>query len=91
MAEEYESVCLVKPEVFVYRIPPLTNNRGHNCCQPEPLARQFLIQVIATIFALCFIRIYGWMDVEGRLLKEECLVTIGPHVMLKVLTDISFL
>uniref|UniRef100_A0A1I7X9A1 UBIQUITIN_CONJUGAT_2 domain-containing protein n=1 Tax=Heterorhabditis bacteriophora TaxID=37862 RepID=A0A1I7X9A1_HETBA len=29
MEEEYESVALVKPEVFVYRIPPLTNNRGH--------------------------------------------------------------
>ncbi|VDN06594.1 unnamed protein product [Thelazia callipaeda] len=29
MAEEYESVCLVKPEVFVYRIPPLTSNRGY--------------------------------------------------------------
>lgn len=26
---DYESVALVKPEVFVYRIPPLTNNRGH--------------------------------------------------------------
>lgn len=29
MSEEYESVCLVKPEVFVYRIPPIANNRGY--------------------------------------------------------------
>uniref|UniRef100_A0A914WA63 NECAP PHear domain-containing protein n=2 Tax=Plectus sambesii TaxID=2011161 RepID=A0A914WA63_9BILA len=29
MTEDYESVSLVKPEVFVYRIPPLGNNRGH--------------------------------------------------------------
>ncbi|RCN40023.1 hypothetical protein ANCCAN_14022 [Ancylostoma caninum] len=29
MEEEYESVALVKPEIFVYRIPPLGTNRGH--------------------------------------------------------------
>lgn len=29
MESEYESVSLVKPEIFVYRIPPLTTNRGH--------------------------------------------------------------
>ncbi|EPB79118.1 hypothetical protein ANCCEY_01757 [Ancylostoma ceylanicum] len=29
MDEEYESVALVKPEIFVYRIPPLGTNRGH--------------------------------------------------------------
>lgn len=27
--EEYESVLLVKPEVFVYKIPPRTSNRGY--------------------------------------------------------------
>ncbi|CAJ0587199.1 unnamed protein product, partial [Mesorhabditis spiculigera] len=26
---EYESVSLVKPEVFIYRIPPLSTNKGH--------------------------------------------------------------
>ncbi|VDM69174.1 unnamed protein product [Strongylus vulgaris] len=29
MEEEYESIALVKPEIFVYRIPPLGTNRGH--------------------------------------------------------------
>lgn len=27
--DEYESVLLVKNEVFVYRIPPRTTNRGY--------------------------------------------------------------
>ncbi|CAJ0931988.1 unnamed protein product, partial [Mesorhabditis belari] len=30
---EYESVALVKPEVFVYRIPPLTTNRGYKAAE----------------------------------------------------------
>lgn len=27
--DEYESVILVKPEVYVYQIPPRTSNRGY--------------------------------------------------------------
>lgn len=33
MSADYESVCLVKPEVFVYRIPPIANNRGHRAAE----------------------------------------------------------
>jgi len=29
MSDSYEFVTLVKPEVFVYKIPPLTGNKGH--------------------------------------------------------------
>ncbi|EJW82720.1 hypothetical protein WUBG_06370 [Wuchereria bancrofti] len=50
MAEEYESVCLVKPEVFVYRIPPLTNNRGHKAAdwkldEPDWRGRMRLVAI----------------------------------------------
>lgn len=27
--DDYESVCLVKPEIFIYRIPPQASNKGH--------------------------------------------------------------
>ncbi|CAI4221336.1 unnamed protein product [Auanema sp. JU1783] len=33
MSEEYESVALVKPEVFIYKIPPLANNKGHKAVE----------------------------------------------------------
>ncbi|MFH4973775.1 hypothetical protein AB6A40_000484 [Gnathostoma spinigerum] len=33
MDEEYERVCLVKPEVFVYRISPITSTRGHRAAE----------------------------------------------------------
>ena len=29
MSEDYETISLVKNEVFVYKIPPLGSNRGH--------------------------------------------------------------
>ncbi|EFO24807.1 adaptin ear-binding coat-associated protein 1 [Loa loa] len=50
MAEEYESVCLVKSEVFVYRIPPLTSNRGHKAAdwkldEPDWTGRMRLVAV----------------------------------------------
>uniref|UniRef100_F1LCS5 NECAP-like protein CG9132 n=2 Tax=Ascaris TaxID=6251 RepID=F1LCS5_ASCSU len=50
MSEEYESVCLVKPEVFVYRIPPLANNRGHkaadwNLDEPNWVGRMRLVAI----------------------------------------------
>ncbi|VDN82274.1 unnamed protein product [Brugia pahangi] len=50
MAEEYESVCLVKPEVFVYRIPPLTNNRGYKAAdwkldEPDWRGRMRLVAI----------------------------------------------
>ncbi|CAD6192094.1 unnamed protein product [Caenorhabditis auriculariae] len=31
--DEYESVSLVKPEVFVFRIPPLGSNKGHKAAE----------------------------------------------------------
>ncbi|KAM3718939.1 NECAP-like protein [Dirofilaria immitis] len=50
MADEYESVCLVKPEVFVYRIPPLTSSRGHKAAdwkldEPDWTGRMRLVAV----------------------------------------------
>ncbi|VDK83712.1 unnamed protein product [Onchocerca ochengi] len=50
MAEEYESVCLVKPEVFVYRIPPLTSNRGYKAAdwklgEPDWTGRMRLVTI----------------------------------------------
>ena len=29
---DYERVAMVKPEVFVYKIPPLGSNRGYRYC-----------------------------------------------------------
>ncbi|KHN83944.1 Adaptin ear-binding coat-associated protein 2 [Toxocara canis] len=50
MSDDYESVCLMKPEVFVYRIPPLANNRGHkaadwNLDDPNWVGRMRLIAI----------------------------------------------
>uniref|UniRef100_A0A915PYX5 NECAP PHear domain-containing protein n=1 Tax=Setaria digitata TaxID=48799 RepID=A0A915PYX5_9BILA len=50
MTEEYESVCLVKPEVFAYRIPPLTSNRGHKAAdwklnEPDWTGRMRLVAI----------------------------------------------
>uniref|UniRef100_A0A0N5ALE0 Ubiquitin-conjugating enzyme E2 J2 n=1 Tax=Syphacia muris TaxID=451379 RepID=A0A0N5ALE0_9BILA len=50
MSEEYESVCLVKPEVFIYQIPPLANNRGYRAAdwkldEPNWTGRMRLVSV----------------------------------------------
>ncbi|VBB26114.1 unnamed protein product [Acanthocheilonema viteae] len=50
MTEEYESVSLVKPEVFIYRIPPLTSNRGHKAAdwkldEPDWTGRMRLVAI----------------------------------------------
>lgn len=29
MGDEYERILLVKPDVFIYKIPPRTTNRGY--------------------------------------------------------------
>lgn len=68
--DEYESVILVKPEVYVYQIPPRTSNRGYKY---GSLGEGW--QWVRTCAAIDQIQEHGfvvWFGLDISLLERSC-------------------
>jgi len=83
----YESVALVKPEVFVYRIPPLTTNRGHRAADwkldaPDWVGRLRLV-------ALGHKLEVRLEDKASGQLFAKCPVDMYPGAAIETVTDSS--
>ncbi|XP_050722961.1 NECAP-like protein CG9132 isoform X2 [Eriocheir sinensis] len=85
--DDYESVLLVKPEVFVYRIPPRSSNRGYraadwNLGAPDWTGRMRLVNRSDG----CVIKLED--KVTGELFAK-CPIDKYPGVALEAVTDSS--
>lgn len=86
MSGEYESVCLVKPEVYVYRIPPVVSSRGHRAGdwkldEPDWTGRLRLVAIGNKLE----LRLE---DKEGRLFAK-CPVDEYPGISIEPVVDSS--
>ncbi|GMR36100.1 hypothetical protein PMAYCL1PPCAC_06295, partial [Pristionchus mayeri] len=84
---DYESVQLVKNEVFVYRIPPLTNARGHKAADwkldsPDWTGRMRLVSVADKL-------ILKLEDKSNGQLYAKCPIDTYPGVAIEAVTDSS--
>ncbi|KAK6028635.1 ubiquitin--protein ligase [Ostertagia ostertagi] len=87
MDEEYESVSLVKPEIFVYRIPPLGTNRGHKAADwkldaPDWTGRMKLVAIGKRLE----LRLE---DKSTGALYAKCPIDAFPGVCIEPVTDSS--
>jgi len=87
MADEYERVLLVKPDVFVYKIPPRTSNRGYRASdwkldEPDWTGR---LRVIAK-GQECIIKLE---DKSSGELFAQCPVDKYPGVSVEAVSDSS--
>lgn len=85
--DDYESVLLVKPEVFVYRIPPRSSNRGYraadwNLGAPDWTGRMRLVNKKEE----CIIKLED--KVSGELFAK-CPIDKYPGVAIEAVTDSS--
>ncbi|GMS83830.1 hypothetical protein PENTCL1PPCAC_6005 [Pristionchus entomophagus] len=84
---DYESVQLVKNEVFVYRIPPLTNNRGHKAADwkldsPDWTGRMRLVSVSDKL-------VLKLEDKSNGQLYAKCPIDTYPSVAIEAVSDSS--
>ncbi|KAF8362994.1 ncap-1 [Pristionchus pacificus] len=84
---DYESVQLVKNEVFVYRIPPLTNARGHKAADwkldtPDWTGRMRLVSVADKL-------VLKLEDKSNGQLYAKCPIETYPGVAIEAVTDSS--
>ncbi|KJH51421.1 hypothetical protein DICVIV_02435 [Dictyocaulus viviparus] len=87
MEGEYESVSLVKPEIFVYRIPPLGTNRGHKAADwkldsPDWTGRMKLVAIGKRLELRLEDKVTG--D-----LYAKCPIEAFPGVCIEPVTDSS--
>ncbi|PIO67670.1 hypothetical protein TELCIR_10567 [Teladorsagia circumcincta] len=87
MDEEYENVSLVKPEIFVYRIPPLGTNRGHKAADwkldaPDWTGRMKLVAIGKRLE----LRLE---DKSTGALYAKCPIDAFPGVCIEPVTDSS--
>ncbi|GLV34214.1 uncharacterized protein CBL_00144 [Carabus blaptoides fortunei] len=85
--ETYESVLLVKPEVFVFNIPPRASNRGYraadwNLAEPSWTGRLRLVSKGEE----CFIKLE---DKNSGELFAKCPIDTYPGVAVESVTDSS--
>uniref|UniRef100_A0A1L8DAU9 NECAP PHear domain-containing protein n=1 Tax=Nyssomyia neivai TaxID=330878 RepID=A0A1L8DAU9_9DIPT len=85
--ETYESVLLVKPEVFVYKIPPRTSNRGYraadwNLQEPTWTGRMRLVAKGTTVAMKL-------EDKTSGALFANCPIETYPGVAVESVTDSS--
>ncbi|GMT13877.1 hypothetical protein PFISCL1PPCAC_5174, partial [Pristionchus fissidentatus] len=84
---DYESVQLVKNEVFVFRIPPLTNTRGHKAADwkldnPDWTGRMRLVSVADKL-------VLKLEDKSSGQLYAKCPIDTYPSVAVETVTDSS--
>lgn len=87
MMDEYEGILLVKNEVFVYRIPPRTTNRGYraadwNLGSPDWTGRMRLVSKGKE----CVMRLEDKTSGESF---AKCPIAAYPGVALEAVTDSS--
>ncbi|XP_055712421.1 NECAP-like protein CG9132 isoform X1 [Phlebotomus papatasi] len=85
--ETYESILLVKPEVFVYKIPPRTSNRGYraadwNLQEPTWTGRMRLVSKGTAISMKL-------EDKTSGALFANCPIETYPGVAVEAVTDSS--
>ncbi|PAV61620.1 hypothetical protein WR25_00650 [Diploscapter pachys] len=85
--DDYESVCLVKPEIFIYRIPPQASNKGHKAAdwkldEPNWTGRLKLV----SINKLLVIKLE---DKESGNLYAKCPIEQYPGPAIETVTDSS--
>ncbi|KAI1301789.1 Adaptin ear-binding coat-associated protein 1 [Halotydeus destructor] len=87
MGEEYERILLVKPDVFIYKIPPRTSNRGYRASdwkldEPDWTGRMRIVAVGKK----CIIKIE---DKSSGQLFAQCPIDKYPSVSLEAVSDSS--
>ncbi|KAL1138015.1 hypothetical protein AAG570_009710 [Ranatra chinensis] len=85
--DTYESVLLVKNEVFVFKIPPLTTNRGHraadwNLAEPQWIGRMRLVAKGDE----CIIKLE---DKTSGELFAKCPIDVYPGIAIEAVSDSS--
>jgi len=84
---EYESVLLVKPEVFIYKIPPKASNRGYraadwNLSEPTWTGRMRLVAKGTS----CVLKLE---DKNSGVLYANCPIETYPGVAVEAVSDSS--
>ncbi|XP_014681917.1 PREDICTED: adaptin ear-binding coat-associated protein 1-like [Priapulus caudatus] len=83
---EYERVLLVKPEVFVYKIPPRQSNRGYKAADWSLQAPDWTGRLrVVTRQQLCYIKLE---DKSGELFAQ-CPIDAYPGVAVEPVMDSS--